>query len=256
MSRSSALSRSNVPSRTEARELARGHDPSGSVRPHPKRQRGPGRHTPVFPETRLRVTAWPDPVLDALGHDPRSAYVEQFWLSVLGPSALFLLRRLASRLEAEPDGFDLDAEQWAAELGLGARGGQHGPFWRSLDRVCRFGAARRHGPTLQVHRRLPPLTVRQANRMPDHMRLAHEAWQAAQLERPRRRTISHWSDHRSMPRSGAGPVPAPVPVPVAAPVVDPAPAALDGPHGVGSVGAVAAEDGRDRLDQDGEVDHQ
>ena len=28
---------------------------------------------------------WLDPVIDELGHDPRSAYVETFWLPVLGP---------------------------------------------------------------------------------------------------------------------------------------------------------------------------
>ena len=28
----------------------------------------------------LRVTPWPDPVLDVLGHDPRSWYAETFWL--------------------------------------------------------------------------------------------------------------------------------------------------------------------------------
>ena len=31
----------------------------------------------------LRVEPWPDPVIDELGHDPRSAYVETFWLPVL-----------------------------------------------------------------------------------------------------------------------------------------------------------------------------
>lgn len=35
----------------------------------------------------LTIRPWPDEVIDALGHDPRSAYVERFWLGVLGPSA-------------------------------------------------------------------------------------------------------------------------------------------------------------------------
>ncbi|MFV0526368.1 MAG: hypothetical protein ACK5RL_17935 [Acidimicrobiales bacterium] len=50
----------------------------------------------------LLVRPWPDPVLDEMGHDPRSAYVEQFWLSILGPSAVLLLRRLARGLERSP----------------------------------------------------------------------------------------------------------------------------------------------------------
>jgi hypothetical protein len=179
--------------------LARELDPACPVRRGPNRSRGPGRHVPVFPESRLTVRPWPDPVLDALGHDARSAYVEQFWLAIIGPSSLLLLRRLAGRLEHQPDGFDIDPAQWAAELGLGARGGQHGPFWRSIERACRFGLAQRTGPVLMVRRKLPPLTSRQVRRLPEHMRPAHNQWQAAQLERPRRRTISHWSDHGPRP---------------------------------------------------------
>lgn len=33
----------------------------------------------------VHVTPWPDPVIDAVGHDARSPYVERFWLSILGP---------------------------------------------------------------------------------------------------------------------------------------------------------------------------
>lgn len=168
-------------------------------RPHLPRspRRSDGAHQPVFPEQRLRVRAWADPVLDNLGHDPRSAYVEQYWLSILGPSATLLLRRLAGALEAKPDGFELDPQQWALELGLGARGGKHGPFWRSIDRACRFGTAQRNGELLAVRRRLPPLTARQVDRLPDHLRRAHEIWTSRQLERPRRKTISQWSPARS-----------------------------------------------------------
>ena len=36
----------------------------------------------------LRIEAWIDPVIDELGHDPRSAYVETFWLPVLGPPSI------------------------------------------------------------------------------------------------------------------------------------------------------------------------
>jgi hypothetical protein len=34
----------------------------------------------------IAIRPWPDEVIDAVGHDPRSAYVERFWLGVLGPS--------------------------------------------------------------------------------------------------------------------------------------------------------------------------
>jgi len=149
---------------------------------------------PVFPVDQLIVRPLLDPVLDALGHDPRSAYVEQYWLSVLGPSAILLLRRLAAGIETHPDGFELDPAQWALELGLGAKGGKHGPFWRSIDRICRFGAAQRNGELLAVRRRLPPLNKRQIERLPNHLRRAHDRWAAERLEQPRRATISQWSD--------------------------------------------------------------
>ena len=33
----------------------------------------------------LTIKPWPDPVIDTLGHDPRSRYAETFWLPTLGP---------------------------------------------------------------------------------------------------------------------------------------------------------------------------
>lgn len=156
---------------------------------------------PRFPEPRLRVCALNDPVLDTMGHDPRSPYVERYWLSVLGPSATLLLRRLAHGLEAQPEGFEVDPAQWALELGLGTRGGKHSPFWRTLDRTSRFGMTTRNGEVLAVRRRLPPLTARQVERLPPQLRAAHERWTADQLGRPRRRTISQWSEQRDRPAS-------------------------------------------------------
>jgi hypothetical protein len=148
---------------------------------------------PVFPESRLEVRPWPDPVLDHLGHDPRSTYVERYWLPILGPSSTWLLRRLAGGLDEHPDGFELEPTAWAVELGLGMRGGRHGPFWRSVDRACRFGAARRHGPVLAVRRRLPPLTSHQVARLPDELRRRHDAWLAEQLAQPRRATVTRFT---------------------------------------------------------------
>ncbi len=33
----------------------------------------------------LTIRPWPDSVIDSLGHDPRSHYVETYWLGILGP---------------------------------------------------------------------------------------------------------------------------------------------------------------------------
>ena len=38
-----------------------------------------------LPPDDIHVRPWPDPVIDAVGLDPRSAYVERFWLGILGP---------------------------------------------------------------------------------------------------------------------------------------------------------------------------
>ncbi|MGI9611363.1 MAG: hypothetical protein ACR2QO_00525 [Acidimicrobiales bacterium] len=178
----------------------------------------------TFPHPLLRVRPLADPVLDSLGHDPRSAYVEQYWLSVLGPSAILLVRRLANGIEAQPEGFELNPVEWAQELGLGAKGGRNGPFWRSIDRICRFGAAQRNDDLLAVRRRLPPLTRRQIERLPDHLRRAHDRWSRHRLATPRRKTISQWADRHEL---GSGDR---------------------------SVGAIALQDGGQGFGQDGKVD--
>jgi len=140
---------------------------------------------PVFPDDRLRVTAWADPVIDSLGLDPRSTYVEQFWLGILGPSTTWLLRRLATGLEAEPGGFDLPLSDTARSLGLGTSGGRHSPFVRSMARACQFGLAHFAGDEgLAVRRRLPPLTRNQVGRLPAPLQDAHRAWHEAKLRTP------------------------------------------------------------------------
>jgi hypothetical protein len=132
---------------------------------------------PAFPNPTLRVLPLEDVVIDQLGHDPRSLYVERFWLGILGPSSTWLLRRLAAGLEAHPSGFDLDLPATASELGLGHRGGKHAPFVRCIERCCRFGVTEARETTLLVRRKVPPLTRVQVERLPDHLRAEHAHWQ-------------------------------------------------------------------------------
>jgi hypothetical protein len=133
--------------------------------------------------TQLAIAPWPDPVIDRIGHDPRSPYVERFWLSILGPSTTFLLRHLATQLEVEPEGFVLDLSTTARAMGLGDRTkvGKQSPFLRALSRTCHFGLARLVDDVLVVRRRVPPLTSRQVERLPESLRLDHRRWQEAQL---------------------------------------------------------------------------
>lgn len=158
---------------------------------------GSGRKQPNFPADSLRVTPLVDPVLDRLGHDPRSNYVERYWLPILGPSCLLLIRKLSAELEQQPEGFLLRTAEWAQEMGVGMKGGRNGPLWRAVERGCRFGAAQRNGELLAVRRRLPPLTARQVDRLPQQLRASHDHWVETRLAKPKRATISKWSDGRN-----------------------------------------------------------
>ena len=137
-----------------------------------------------FTSPDVQIRPWVDDLVDTLGHDPRSAYVERFWLGILGPSTTWLLRRVAAGLDAHPDGFLLSLAGTAREIGLGDKGGRHSPFVRALVRCCQFDMARpspERSGVLEVRRYLPPLNRRQTARLPDGLREAHERWQEDQL---------------------------------------------------------------------------
>lgn len=138
-----------------------------------------------LPLERLRVTAWPDAVVDAVGHDTRSPYVERFWLPLLGPSTLLLARRLGAELDRHPDGFDLDLEATAHSLGLGLRAGTRGPFFRALARTAQFDLTRSVGPAaLAARTRLGTLTEHQVRRLPTHLQAEHAEWTASARREP------------------------------------------------------------------------
>jgi len=142
--------------------------------PETDRAAGIGREPDASPL--LLVEAWLDPVIDEVGHDPRSSYVETFWLPVLGPSTCWLLRHLTARLQDSPDGVELDVEETARALGLGERMGPNAPFARTLKRCVDFGMAEWRGPWhLAIRRRLPPLARRHLRRLPESLQARHDA---------------------------------------------------------------------------------
>jgi hypothetical protein len=120
-----------------------------------------------------------DPVVDRLGHDPRSGYVEVFWLPIIGPSCTFAARRVADWLDVEPAGFDLALVPFARSLGLGGASGRHAPVNRTFARLVDFGLARVGGSTFALRRALPPLAARQIERLPSHLVEQHAAHLAA-----------------------------------------------------------------------------
>lgn len=145
-----------------------------------------------FPAT-ATILPWADPVLDQRGHDPRSRYVEQFWLGVIGPTGTWLLRRIAARFDEEPDGFEVACADLAGELGLSVAKGFASPFARALHRCTMFQAARPLGGGTagwQVRRRLPTVAQRHLRRLPERIQQRHAAWDHGigndQIDRARR----------------------------------------------------------------------
>lgn len=140
-------------------------------------QEGPPPQNPPPVVVSLEVVAWNDAVLASQGYDPRSEYVERFWLGLIGPSATWLMRRLARGLDSLPDGFRIDLAETSKALGLGQATGPNSSVQRTINRLCQFGLSQRIGPNrLSVRQHLPPLTRRQLDRLPDAVQNAHDEW--------------------------------------------------------------------------------
>jgi hypothetical protein len=133
----------------------------------------------------LHIRPWPDEVIDTMGFDPRSNYVETYWLSQLGPSTTWLLRRLVAGLELHPEGYPLPLADTARSLGLSDRGARKSPFVRAIGRTIKFHLATPEGPDiLAVRRKVPPLSRCQVQHLPPALQAAHHVWQEEQLEAP------------------------------------------------------------------------
>lgn len=118
---------------------------------------------PVITVTRAPFTA-------LQGHDPRGMYAEFYWLPIVGPSALWMYRRLVGRcVVGADDGFDVDLAVLAAELGLGRGINRNSPVVRTLERLIRFGLVYQAGDRLEISMRVPPLPQRFATRLPAHL---------------------------------------------------------------------------------------
>ena len=147
--------------------------PAGS----PSSDRREARPEPVLLPSVIEIVAWADPTFETSGHDPRSAYVERFWLGLLGPSTTWLLRRFARGLDECPNGFRVDLVETGRALGLGESMARNSTTQRSIARACQFSVAYRQGERrLAVRTHLPTLTRRQVSRLPEALQRAHESW--------------------------------------------------------------------------------
>lgn len=124
----------------------------------------------------LEIESWNDPVIDDVGHDPRSDYANSFWLPILGPSAMAVARKLMEHIERHADGTELVVADLARTVGLAGRlydgtPGRNSRIVATLLRLHQFGLAHHHArgerPGLyRVRVAWPPLTMRQAERLP------------------------------------------------------------------------------------------
>jgi hypothetical protein len=135
---------------------------------------------PRRPLNVVRVVPWEDTTSAVGALDPRSAYVERYWLPLLGAQATVLVRRLADRLEAEPGGFDLEVDEAVRTLGLWGPGGARSSFRRAVLRLVRHRFARHHGrEAIAVVRRAPTLGERDVAKLAAALATEHRRWEAA-----------------------------------------------------------------------------
>lgn len=159
----------------------------------------PSSHQPatIIGTEVLTLIPWTDRYTEAFGHDPRSAYVEKFWLATLGPSTTWFLRHCVALLE-NVDRVRVNLRDTASALGIGFEGGARSAMVKTVARACRFRAARHVGSTtLAVRLRLPMLSRGQLQRLPEDLRQRHEEYTAATSdngallrERPRARQLA------------------------------------------------------------------
>ncbi len=122
----------------------------------------------------ITLCSWDDPLTSGAGYPVQSRYAELFWLPLLGPSSLLLLRRTDQLLSVGAKPVTMDLAELAHSLGLGPTG-QHGSLLsRTIKRCCDFHVARLQGDsTLEIKRKLAPLTDRQIGHLPDALRQLH-----------------------------------------------------------------------------------
>jgi len=145
---------------------------------HPSVQGPTADEGPVSPaSSQLIIRPWWDPGHAMSGHYLSDDYVERYWLGVLGPSVICLLRRFAVGFDAHPRGFRLSLPDTSRAIGLGGGVSRNSPIVRTIDRACTFNVARRVDDNeLDVRLLLPTLSRRQLARLPQSVQTSHARW--------------------------------------------------------------------------------
>jgi hypothetical protein len=128
----------------------------------------------------IHIVPWKDALVEGHGYAIDDPYIEMFWLPILGPTATWLVRRLAGGLQHQHEGYTVDMTDLARGIGVNYTPGRHNPFARALSRCTMFGAAQQIAVqphrTIAVRSVLPPLPARHLSRLPHPLRIAHHDW--------------------------------------------------------------------------------
>ena len=143
----------------------------------------------------LSVSPLVDPTLDRVGFPLDHPYVEQVWLSVVGPTSVLALRNLGRRLEASPDGVTVDLVELSRSLGLQAKDsvelGRNSQLGRTIERLVQFRfAAWLSEDRLGVHRKVPAVSAHRVERLPESVQSDHHVLLAEHLDGLARRAAT------------------------------------------------------------------
>lgn len=147
----------------------RGEYPSAPT--HGGEERRAGSGAVGYQPRPLRLEAWPDPVVEAIGFGVRSPYVEFCYAGVLGPTPLLILRAAAVLVAAGPVTVELG--EFARGLGVGAGSGRNSAISRSLARLESFGCVISLPGGYALRQALRPLSHRQLVRATAPVRDLH-----------------------------------------------------------------------------------
>ena len=131
--------------------------------------------TNSFLHSSLWIEPWRDLITEENGHDPRSRYVERYWLGVVGPTAGWLMRHVAHEFDKSPEGFELSVPDIALQLGISPKAGPRGGLHRTLHRLVMFRLAAEGHAGFAIRRRLPLLNNAQLRRLPEHLQRSHSS---------------------------------------------------------------------------------
>jgi hypothetical protein len=126
----------------------------------------------------LTVIAYPDATVEAHGYGPDHPYIEGAIVSVVGPSATLLWKRLACHVvDAAGVPVTFDTIDLLACVGLGPGLAKNSIGARTVARMAAFDMARRagrDGDLLAVRTALAPLNAARAGRLPTSARRYHD----------------------------------------------------------------------------------